>query len=104
LGSFRAVLAVFEVQIEICYELQTVINLYHNHLFWHENTYIFAPYWLFWLEMPFFGPESPHCSQKGPTYQDQPFLTYFAVNSHFSAMKSPWWSQDGFLPPNFCFV
>ena len=66
--SFWAFLAVFEVEIEIFYELQTVfINLYHNHLFWHENTYIFAPYWLFWLEMPVFGPESPHCSQKGPT-------------------------------------
>jgi hypothetical protein len=54
--------------------------------------------------MPFFGPGSAHWSQKGPIYTKTSlfdvfllhYKTYFAINSHFCVMESPWWLQNGY--------
>jgi len=65
---------------------------------------------IFLLQIGYFGLKCPFLAQKalialkkGPLLSKPAFLdrflfhykTYFAVNSHFLAKESPWWSQDG---------
>jgi hypothetical protein len=64
---------------------------------------MFAPYWLYRLKMPFFSQEVLIGLKKGlflpkPASLDNllfHYKTFFAINSHFLAKESPWWSQDG---------